>query len=367
MAYLAGLILLIQEVFFFDWNTNFQPDDFAFFVSLAPLVSNPPLNPKNINPPEPIQYVHFYHTDIVQADVKSLAQCSNTAATDILAPHPLCQSTAITGSINIDKKTLFTTDLPTLSSTKHNDIHDWYIKLCHQTTSTQIDLCPLKYFKKGHALWPQNLPAPIVLEMGNQLLYFFCNSNFESTDDSLILFYICTGSTGAPVESQRHLWLTIANNPLSVALLPSPPTAAGFTNTGIKDVSINEKNTEIGHELTEFMSSIDSFDQDRFTPCFDFNPSPTLPFEAGLHDTGIKDASSPKTTTKNGLKSTAFLREDYPTSQDDTTLLSDAHFDKGRSPIPLIAACPKNIGIGDVPIMEKNDQKGTDIDQFLAR
>ena len=72
------------------------------------------------------------------------------------------------------------------------------------------------------------------------------------------------------------------DNPLSVALPPSLPTAACFTNTGIKDVSINELNTGIGQEMTELMSSIDSFNQDRITPCFDSNPSPTLPFEEGV-------------------------------------------------------------------------------------
>ena len=113
-------------------------------------------------------------------------------------------------------------------------------------------------------------------------MLLFCNSNFENTYDSLILFYICTGSTGAPVESQQHLWLTMADNPLSITLPHSPPTAACFTNTGIKDASINEKNTEIGQEMTEFMSSIDSFDQDRITPRFDSNLSPTLPFEEGF-------------------------------------------------------------------------------------
>ena len=84
------------------------------------------------------------------------------------------------------------------------------------------------------------------------------------------------------MESQRYLRLTMADNPLSVAFPPFPPTAACFTNTGIKDVSINEENTEIGQEMNEFMSSIDSFDQDRFTPCFNSNPSPTLPFEEGV-------------------------------------------------------------------------------------
>ena len=85
----------------------------------------------------------------------------------------------------------------------------------------------------------------------------------------------------------------MADNPLSVALPPSPPTTACFTKTGIKDVSTNEENTEIGQEMNEFMSSIDSFDQDRFTPCFNSNPSPTLPFEEGIHDNGIKEAPLP--------------------------------------------------------------------------
>ena len=150
----------------------------------------------------------------------------------------------------------------------------------------------------------------------------------------------------------------MAANPLSVALPPSPPTAACFTNTGIKDVSINEKNAEIGQEMTEFMSSIDSFDQDSITPCFDSTPSPTLLLTEGLHDTGIKDASIPKTTTKNGLKLTAFLIDADLISQDDTTLLSAAHIHNGRSLIPLIAACPKDISIEDISITEKTNRKG---------
>ena len=117
--------------------------------------------------------------------------------------------------------------------------------------------------------------------------------------------------------------------------------------------------------MTEFMSDVDSFDQDSITPRFDSNPSPTLPFAKDLHDSGIKDASLPKTTTKNGPKLTAFLREDDHTSQDDTTLLSDAHFDNGRSPIPLIAAFPKDIGIEDVLMTEKTTRKGQKLTTFL--
>jgi hypothetical protein len=87
--------------------------------------------------------------------------------------------------------TFLTTDIPTLSSTKHNAIHHWYIKLCQQATSTQIDLCPLQYNKKGHALWPQNLPTPIVFEMGKLLLLKLQNrSTLDLTNEVLHLLYL---------------------------------------------------------------------------------------------------------------------------------------------------------------------------------
>ena len=121
---------------------------------------------------------------------------------------------------------------------------------------------------------------------------------------------------------------------------------------------MNEKHTEIGHEMTEFMSSIDSFDQDSITSCFDSNPSPTLPSEEGLHDTCTKDAPLPKMTTKNGSKLTASLIVAVSTSQDNTTLLSAAHFGYGQSPFPLFAACPKDIDIEDVPLTEETTRKG---------
>jgi hypothetical protein len=59
------------------------------------------------------------------------------------------------------------------------------------------------------------------------------------------------------------------------------------------------------------------------------------------------------------------LREDDHTSQDDTTLLSAALFNNGQSPIPLIAAFPKDIGIEDVLMTEKTTRKGQKLTNFL--
>ena len=105
------------------------------------------------------------------ADTTDLARRSATAPTDALLPaHPLWQSSSLKDAINIDKKTFLTTDLPTLSLSTPSAIHDWYCKFTQQATSTQIDLCPLRHFKKGHALWPHNLPIPLVFEMGSLIL-----------------------------------------------------------------------------------------------------------------------------------------------------------------------------------------------------
>lgn len=65
---------------FFDWDTNFQADDFAFFIATAPIVGTPQLNLTNINQPEPKHYDHSYYTEIPQADINNLIQNSNKAA-----------------------------------------------------------------------------------------------------------------------------------------------------------------------------------------------------------------------------------------------------------------------------------------------
>ena len=105
------------------------------------------------------------------ADTTDLARRSDTAPTGaLLTAHPLWQSSALKDAINIDKKTFLTTDLPTLSLSTPSAIHDWYRKFTQQATSTQIYLCPLRHFKKGHALWPHNLPIPLVFEMGSLIL-----------------------------------------------------------------------------------------------------------------------------------------------------------------------------------------------------
>jgi hypothetical protein len=127
---------------------------------------------------------------------------------------------------------------------------------------------------------------------------------------------------------------------------------------------MNEMTTKIGLNMTDFMPDVDSFDQDNHIPCFDSTPSLTLPLAEGLNDTGIKDAATPKMTAKNGLNLTAFLMDDDPTSQDDITLLSIPHFNTVCSPIPLISAHPKNIGIEYVPMRKKHE---TEIDQLFAR
>ena len=44
---------------------------FHFFVSPGPIVGTSPLNPTNIATHEQIHYVHSYHIDILEADLKN--------------------------------------------------------------------------------------------------------------------------------------------------------------------------------------------------------------------------------------------------------------------------------------------------------
>ncbi len=198
----------------FDWDSLFTVDLFAFFVAPAPTttpvsqttmvstslpsvslpgsggVSIPSPPTAAAATPSP-SYTHSYHNDILLADTKAFHRRAGTAATDVLAAHPLWSSSAISGAIILDKKSFLSTELPTLASHTPAAIHDWYRKLCQQATSTQIDLCPLRQFQKGHALWPQNLPAPIVFEMSSLLLLKLQHrSALDLTNEVLNLLYL---------------------------------------------------------------------------------------------------------------------------------------------------------------------------------
>ena len=193
----------------------------------------------------------------------------------------------------------------------------------------------------------------------------FLQLKFETTHGLLIYFTSVLGLRGAPVESQQHPWLTMADNPLSVALPPSPPSAVCSIKTGVKDGSMTEKTSKIGQEMTEFKPDVDSFDQDDNTSGFDSTSPNTLQLAEGVHDTGIMEAFLPKTATKNGQKLTAFLMADDHTRQGDSTLLSVANFNTACSPIPLITGYPKNIDSAEVPMTEITTRKGQNLTNFL--
>ena len=117
--------------------------------------------------------------------------------------------------------------------------------------------------------------------------------------------------------------------------------------------------------MTEFMPVVYSFEQDDNTSGFDSTSPNTLQLAEGVHDTGIMEAFSPKTTTKNGQKLTAFLMADDHTRQDDSTPLSGANFDTACSSIPLITGCPKNIDSAEVPMTEITTRKGQNLTNLL--
>ena len=173
------------------------------------------------------------------------------------------------------------------------------------------------------------------------------------------------GLWGAPVESQQQRLPTMADDPRSVALPSSPPSAVCSIKTGVKDGSMTEKKSKIGQEMTEFMPDVNSFDQDDNTPGFDSTFPNTLQLAEGVHDTGIMEAFLPKTATKNGQKLTAFLMADDHTRQDDSTLLSGENFNTVCSPIPLVTGCTKIIDSAEVLLTELTTRKGQNSTNLL--
>ena len=97
----------------------------------------------------------------------------------------------------------------------------------------------------------------------------------------------------------------MADDPRSVALPSSLPSAVCPIKTGVKDGSMTEKTSKIGQEMTKFMPVVNSFDQDNNTSGFDSTSPNTLQLTEGVHDIGIMEAFLPKTATKNGQKLTA--------------------------------------------------------------
>ena len=140
------------------------------FLAPAPLVDAPFLTPLNDNPCVSTQYVHSYHTDILQADIKNLTQGPKTVAIDTLAPNPLWPSAAVTGSIKFDNMTFLTTDPLPLTSTKYNDMHDWYIKLCQQTFSPKLISVPCIVSKRDMLSGHKTCLPQLFFEMGSLLL-----------------------------------------------------------------------------------------------------------------------------------------------------------------------------------------------------
>ena len=63
-----------------------------------------------------------------------------------------------------------------------------------------------------------------------------------------------------PVESQQHPPFTMADDPSSVALPPSPLIVATLNNTDIKDVSMPETEMENRQEMANFMLNDDAHD-----------------------------------------------------------------------------------------------------------
>jgi hypothetical protein len=175
----------------------------------------------------PHGYSHDYHNEVLIADDAALLRRAGTSPSLILTPHPLWTSHTMTGAVKIDTKNFLGTSLDPLVTSDATAVKAWYRVLNHQATAASIDLCPLESFKKKHALWPKNLPAPIVFEMSSALLLKLqAAAVLDHTKDPIIqlLFqqHIATSSSKLSAYYFLHALLAFAFDTTAGQILLPP-------------------------------------------------------------------------------------------------------------------------------------------------
>jgi hypothetical protein len=198
----------------------------------------------------PLGYSHSYHDAVLLADQKDLKRRTGTAASILLTEHPLWNSRTISGAVKLDTKTFLNTSIDPLIASTPIAIHNWYRVLCHQATATNIDLCPLPSFDTPHALWPKNLPAPIVFEMSSALLLKIQSASVldhSDTSDSVLQFlsklHVSTSNSKLSAYYFLHALLAHAAEVLRGRLTTLPQYATTM-------------------DITKFASEIMTFRQD---------------------------------------------------------------------------------------------------------
>jgi hypothetical protein len=172
-------------------------------------------------------YSHIYHYDVLRADKTDHRRRTGTDDdTNIPTPHPLWQSADIAKAVDINIKEFLNMTLAPLLSSEPEAIREFYRSLTRQATASNIDLCPLDYYEQAYALWPKNLPAPIVLNMSRFLLLKLEQHDAINRKDAVLkLLYtkhITLGNSKLSAYHFLHALLQLAQDAQTGSLVTLP-------------------------------------------------------------------------------------------------------------------------------------------------
>jgi hypothetical protein len=170
---------------------------------------------------------HVYHYNVLQADISDHRRRTGTDGdTNIPTSHPLWQSANIAKAGDINVKEFLNMTLAVLIFSDPEALREFYRILIRQATGSNIDLCPLDYFEQAHALWPKNLPVPIVLNMSRFLLLKLeQHDTINHTDAILKLLYtqhITLGNSKLSAYHFFHALLQLAKDAQTGCLVTLP-------------------------------------------------------------------------------------------------------------------------------------------------
>jgi hypothetical protein len=251
----------------FDWDTNFTASIFRSFEEIIP-TSIPDIAPQtlptkstatNVNTPDlhvhhapditanngispniastscndtpgldaDSAYSHVYHYDALRADKTDHHHRTGTDNdSNVPTPHPLWQSSDIAKAVDINIKEFLNMTLAPLLTSDPEAIREFHRSLTRQATASNIDLCPLDYFEQTHALWPKNLPVPIVLNMKRFLLLKLEQHDAINRTDAVLKLlcanHITLGNSKLSAYHFLHALLQLAHNAHTGCLVALP-------------------------------------------------------------------------------------------------------------------------------------------------
>ena len=174
-----------------------------------------------------------------------------------------------------------------------------------------------------------------------------------------------------PVETQGLPPFTMADDPFSIPLPPSPLTAASPNTNLSNKVFTPEKEAKKGQEMIDFTydeeyTNVDD-NSEASNACSDLVPSPSVLILYPLFKHDIKEAPNSTNKSRNKQKLNDSLTSDNLSDQDGDIMLANAYFDPSSRPVPPALVPQTNKVKGAIPITGPKSKTGKNLANSIDR